>query len=248
MNATLQALLDDKGALLADGATGTNCFDMGLRAEDSPEFWNVEHPDRVARLHQEFVVAGTYILLTNTFGGNRYRLALHQAEERVAELNQAEAEIARAAAIAAMRPVLIAGSMGPTGEILAPLGTLQQADGEAAFFDQAVASTAGGVDLLWLERLSSREELQAGLVAAERVGLPAVCTVSFDTTGATTMGVSRSDFASFVPQIADNLVACGTNCGIGASEVVACIKHMKKPGCARDSRGESQLWHSALGA
>jgi methionine synthase / methylenetetrahydrofolate reductase(NADPH) len=171
MIATLRTLLDDKGALLADGATGTNYFDMGLRAGDSPEFWNIEHPERVARLHQEFVAAGADILLTNTFGGNRYRLALHQAEDRVAELNCAAAEIARAAATAAMRPVLVAGSMGPTGEIFAPLGTLGQADGEAAFYEQALALKAGGVDLLWLETLA-RASLAVAAVLRQRTSQP----------------------------------------------------------------------------
>ncbi|MEM7404486.1 MAG: betaine--homocysteine S-methyltransferase [Pseudomonadota bacterium] len=228
MQSRLHDLLAERGSLLADGATGTNYFSMGLNAGDAPEMWNVEHPERVARLHRQFVDAGADILLTNSFGGTRYRLQLHHAEGRVAELNEAAARIAKTEAARAGRPVLVAGSMGPTGEIFEPVGSLSPTDGEAAFREQAEALAAGGADVLWLETLSSREEVEAGLKAADGLGLPVVCTVSFDTNGATMMGVTPRSFAEFVPGTVPSLCACGTNCGVGAAEVVACISEMKK--------------------
>jgi 5-methyltetrahydrofolate--homocysteine methyltransferase len=107
---------------LADGATGTNLFHMGLTSGDAPELWNEEHPDRIKALYRQFVDAGADIILTNSFGGNRRRLALHNADARTHEINRRAAVLAREVADAAGRPVVVAGSVGPTGELFAPLG------------------------------------------------------------------------------------------------------------------------------
>jgi Methionine synthase I (cobalamin-dependent), methyltransferase domain len=114
--------LAQKPVLLADGATGTNLFEMGLMSGDPPEIWNIEHPDRIHALHQSFVDAGADIILTNSFGGNRRRLALHKLDGRVKELNAIAARNARLVADGAGRPVIVAGSVGPTGDLFAPLG------------------------------------------------------------------------------------------------------------------------------
>jgi methionine synthase I (cobalamin-dependent) len=219
-------LLAARPWLLADGATGSNLFDMGLVSGDAPELWNEEHPDRIAQLHRSFVEAGADIVLTNTFGGTRYRLKLHQAQDRVHELNVKAAKIARSVADAAGRPVAIAGSIGPTGEILMPVGTLSREDAEAAFAEQARALAEGGVDVLWIETMSSREEIEAAVAGASTVGLPIVVTVSFDTNGRTMMGLSAQDLAHIEKASPYKLAACGTNCGVGASEVVACIHNL----------------------
>ncbi len=116
----LTELLAEKGVLLADGATGTNLFAMGLEAGEAPEIWNEEHPERITKLHQDFVDAGADIILTNTFGGTQHRLKLHHAQDRVHELNKKAAEIARAVADKAGRKVIVGGSVGPTGELLGP--------------------------------------------------------------------------------------------------------------------------------
>ena len=135
---TLNELIAKRGVLLADGATGTNLFEMGLQTGDAPEPWNVEHVDRITRLHQGFVDAGSDIILTNSFGGNTFRLKLHGNEDRVVELNRAAAQVARSVADAADRDVLVAGSMGPTGELFAPMGALTMASATAAFTEQDV--------------------------------------------------------------------------------------------------------------
>ena len=132
-NNRFEQLLRDREWLLADGATGTNYFSMGLQSGDAPELWNVEHPDRVRLLHQQFIDAGADILLTNSFGGSSYRLKLHQAEHRVGELNAQAAAIARSCADASNRHIIVAGSMGPTGEILEPVGTLSVQAAKSAF-------------------------------------------------------------------------------------------------------------------
>ena len=219
-------LLATRPWLLADGATGSNLFDVGLMSGDAPELWNTEHPDRIAALHQSFVDAGADILLTNSFGGTVYRLKLHNAQGRMAELNTLAAQIARRVADASGRTVAVAGSMGPTGEIMEPIGPLTFDDAKAAFAEQALALKAGGADVLWIETMSSREEVEAAVAGAAVAELPIVCTLSFDTNGRTMMGISPSDFSAIEQSLTPRLAACGTNCGVGASEVVACIHNL----------------------
>ena len=219
-------LLATRPWLLADGATGSNLFDVGLMSGDAPELWNTEHPDRIAALHQSFVDAGADILLTNSFGGTVYRLKLHNAQSRMAELNTLAAQIARQVADASGRTIAVAGSMGPTGEIMEPIGPLTFDQAKAAFAEQALALKAGGADVLWIETMSSREEVEAAVAGAGLAGLPIVCTLSFDTNGRTMMGISPSDFSVIEKTLSPRLAACGTNCGVGASEVVACIHNL----------------------
>jgi methionine synthase I (cobalamin-dependent) len=216
-------LLESRAWLLADGATGTNYFQMGLTSGDAPELWNFDHVDRVRSLHRRFIDAGADIILTNSFGGNRYRLKLHDSQDRVREINMAAAANARAEADAAVRLVAVAGSMGPTGEIFEPVGTLSNADGVAAFAEQATALAEGGVDVLWIETMSSREELAAAVEGAKTAGLPIVTTMSFDTNGRTMMGITPAAFASLADTLAVKPAAIGANCGTGAAELVATI-------------------------
>lgn len=220
MTGRLEKLLAEKPVLVADGAMGTNLFAAGLMTGDSPELWNVEHPERVAEVHRGFVEAGADIILTNTFGGTRHRLKLHDAQGRVAELNQAGARIAREVADAAGRTVAVAGSMGPTGELMMPLGLLTPEDAVDAFAEQAAALKEGGADVLWIETMSAREELTAAAEAARKVGLPFVCTMTFDTNARTMMGVTPEEFARICAELGDGLVGFGANCGVGPAELL----------------------------
>ncbi|MEZ5863475.1 MAG: betaine--homocysteine S-methyltransferase [Geminicoccaceae bacterium] len=223
MSETLQALLAERSVLLADGGMGTGLFRRGLETGDSPELWNVDHPDRVTDVHREFVTAGSDLILTNSFGGNAFRLKLHAAEGRVRELNMAAARAARAAAAEAGRPVLVAGSIGPTGEILAPVGTLDPADAEAAFSAQAAALVEGGVDLLWVETMSSAEELTAAVRAAGAFGLPVCATMSFDTNGRTMMGLTPDAALALAHSLDPAPAGFGANCGIGPAQLLATL-------------------------
>ena len=216
--------LNSRPWLLADGATGTNYFQMGLVSGDAPEMWNFEHPERVRSLHKQFIEAGADIVLTNSFGGNRHRLKLHNAQDQVRELNMAAAKNARTEADAyKARHIFVAGSIGPTGEIFMPVGTFAYEDGVAAFEEQAKALKEGGVDVLWIETMSSEEELRAAVEGAAKVGLPIVTTMSFDTNGRTMMGITPSAFGALANDLAVKPVAIGANCGVGASELVATV-------------------------
>ena len=221
MTNLFEKMLEEKPVLLADGATGTTFFGMGLQSGDAPELWNVDFPERVAQHYQAFVDAGSDLILTNSFGGTRYRLMLHKAEDRVAELNIAAAQILRDVVAACDRDIIVAGSIGPTGEILAPLGDLQAEDAIAAFAEQALALEQGGADVIWIETMSSQEEVEYAVAGARQTSLPIVFTMSFDTNGRTMMGVGAADMMALHQRL--GVHACGTNCGIGASEVVAAI-------------------------
>lgn len=228
MTDILRNLLDTRPWLLADGATGTSLFDLGLQSGDAPELWNVDYPERVASHYRSFIDAGSDIVLTNSFGGTRYRLFLHQAQDRVHELNRRAARILRDVVDASDRTVVAAGSMGPTGEILQPVGNLSFDDAAAAFAEQARGLQEGGADVLWIETMSSREEVEAAVRGAAETGLPVVTCFSIDTNGRTMMGVSVRDIIAMQPVLDPRPVACGTNCGIGAAEVVTAILRMSE--------------------
>ena len=227
MTNLFEKLLREKHTLLADGATGTNLFAMGLQSGDAPELWNIDQPEKIAQHYRSFIDVGSDIILTNTFGGTLYRLKLHNAQDRVAELNIAAVEILKKQIEESGREVIIAGSIGPTGEILAPLGEMRPEEAVSAFTEQALALKQGGADILWIETMSSREEVELAVKGAAMAGLPLIFTMSFDTNGRTMMGVGASDVVALHRQIGSHVHACGANCGVGASEVVATILNMK---------------------
>jgi 5-methyltetrahydrofolate--homocysteine methyltransferase len=223
---SLAELLASRPVVLADGATGTNYFAMGLEPGAAPESWNDEHPDRVRALHERFVAAGADVVLTNTFGANRYRLALHGDAERAFELSQRAAQLAREVADRAERAVVVAGSVGPTGELFAPLGSLTEQDAVAAFREQLDGLAAGGADVAWIETMSAREELRAAARAAIDAGLPYTATCSFDTAGRTMMGLAPGELGAVFDGLAEPPVAIGANCGVGASDILVSLLEM----------------------
>ena len=219
-------ILEEKSHILADGATGTNLFAMGLETGDPPEPWNVDHKDRIRALHQGFVDAGSDLFLTNSFGGTSFRLKLHSLEKRVFELNKAAGLIAREVADQANRRVIVAGAMGPTGEMIEPHGLMTPKEAADAFKAQAEGLAEGGVDVLWLETMYAMEELEAAMEAVKDIGLPVCATMSFDTAGKTMMGITPSNLAKRSKDL--NLSGFGANCGIGAPDLLATINDISK--------------------
>ncbi|WP_415403040.1 betaine--homocysteine S-methyltransferase [Tateyamaria sp. SN3-11] len=216
-------LLAEKGTLLADGATGTNLFNMGLMSGDAPELWNEDEPQKITALYQGAVDAGSDVFLTNSFGANASRLKLHDAGHRAFELSKIAAELGRNVADKAGRTVIVAGSVGPTGEIMEPVGALTHADAVEMFHETAAGLKAGGADIGWLETISAPEEYTAAAEGFARAGLPWVGTMSFDTAGRTMMGVTSTDMAALVAGLPNPPLAFGANCGTGASDLLRTI-------------------------
>src|SRR5210317_1704720 len=189
MSNRLQTLLETRDWLMADGATGTTLFNMGLQSGDAPELWNENHPDRIAELYRGAVNAGSDIFLTNSFGGTRARLKLHDAQDRAFDLNRIAAEIGREVADASGREVVVAGTMGPTGEIMVPMGPLTHEAAVEMFHEQAEGLKAGGADVCWVETISAPEEYAAAAEACAMAGMDWCGTMSFDTAGRTMMGL-----------------------------------------------------------
>lgn len=223
---TWQALLDRGGVILADGAMGTMLFEVGLAFGDPPELWNVEHPERVRAVHRGYLDAGAAILLTNTFGGNRFRLAMHRLEARTAELNAAAVRAAREAMQAAGGEALLAGDIGPSGSILAPMGDLAFEEAVEGFAEQARALAEAGVDLFWIETMSDLEEVRAALQGVRQAApqAPVIITLTFDTRGHTMMGVSPEDAVRHLA--AWGADAIGGNYGNGPDELLPVIERM----------------------
>lgn len=233
MTNPLTELLATRDWLMADGATGTTLFNMGLSSGDAPELWNEDHPDRIAELYKGAVDAGADIFLTNSFGGTRSRLKLHNAQDRTYQLNKRAAEIGRAVADAAGRKVIVAGSMGPTGEIMAPMGTLTHAAAVEMFHEQAEGLRDGGADVLWVETISAPEEYAAAAEGCARAGMDWCGTMSFDTAGRTMMGLTSAGMAELVEKLPHRPLAFGANCGVGASDLLRTILGFRAVGTER---------------
>ena len=216
-------LLALKGTLLADGATGTNLFNMGLMSGEPPEFWNTEQPKNITALYKGAVDAGSDLFLTNSFGANASRLKLHDAAKRAHELSRVAAELAREVADTAGRPVIVAGSVGPTGEIMEPVGALSHALAVEMFHETADGLKAGGADIGWLETISAPEEYAAAAEGFALAGLDWVGTMSFDTAGRTMMGLTSAGMVDMVDALDNAPLAFGANCGTGASDLLRTV-------------------------
>ncbi len=223
---TIQQLLDRGGYIITDGAMGTVLFASGLEHGDPPELWNIDYPDRVAAVHQEYIQAGAQVLLTNTFGGNRYRLSLHKAQDQVRGANLAAAAILRKVAEDSKKEIIVAGDIGPSGEVLAPYGELSFQDAKDGFAEQAAALIAGDIDLIWIETMSDLEEVRAAVEGTREISqeIPIVTTMTFDTHGRTMMGVTPEQ--AFETLSSFNVVALGGNCGNGPEEIIEVITKM----------------------
>lgn len=226
--ASWQDLVGSGGPVVADGAMGTMLMANGLEFGDPPELWNLEHPEIIRRVQRGYLAAGAQVLLTNTFGGNRLRLELHGRADRVDQLNRTAAVLARVEASAADHPAIVAGDLGPTGQIMETIGgTLTPEIAREVFAEQARALAAGGADVMWVETMSDVSEAVAAIRGARDAApdLPVIATMSFDTRGHTMMGVSPEQAAAALLEA--GAVAVGGNCGNGPEELIPVIERMR---------------------
>lgn len=203
---------------VGDGAMGTALQGAGLDDGGAPELWNVEHADVIERILGEYADAGAQLLTTNTFGGSRPRLQMHGLEDRVLELNRAAAQLARKVADG-RENVFVMGDIGPSGELLEPMGILTPEDAQELFAEQITGLVEGGVDAILIETMSDLAEVKAAVAAAKQVApdLPVFATLSFDTNLHTMMGVSPAQAVVELTEMGADMV--GANCGRGFEEM-----------------------------
>ena len=219
----LLARLRSGEVLLADGAVGTLLQSMGLPTGTAPEVWVLKEPEKIRALHRSYIKAGSNLILTCSFGGTRFRLSSHGLGDRVVEINRRAAELAREVA---GEYVWVAGDMGPTGQLLEPLGKLTPDEVADAFADQAAGLAQGGADILLIETMSDLGEAQAAIEGARRAtDLPIVCTFSFDSHGRTMMGLKPE---TVVQKIGPLVEVLGTNCGKDPAEFVDIVDAMRR--------------------
>ena len=225
---TWNELLASADPIVADGAMGSVLMANGLEFGDPPELWNLEHPEIIRRVQRGYAEAGAQVLLTNTFGGNRLRLELHGREDRVDQLNRTAAVLARVEADAADHPVLVAGDIGPSGQIMTAIGgTLTPEIARDVFAEQARGLAAAGVDVMWVETMSDVSEAVGAVQGAKDAApdVPVIATMSFDTRGHTMMGVTPERAAEALLQAGASAV--GGNCGNGPEELIPVIERMR---------------------
>ena len=210
--------LQSGGHILGDGAMGTMLQDAGLTDGGAPELWNVEHPDRIEAILEAYAAAGSNLITTCTFGGTRPRLEMHDLGDRVFELNKAGAEVART--VVDRHPgSYVLGDVGPSGELMEPMGTLTPEDAQELFAEQIRGLVAGGADAILIETMSDLGEVEAAVRAAqaEAPGLPILATMSFDTNLHTMMGVKPGQAVTAIAAMGVPII--GANCGRGVDEM-----------------------------
>lgn len=225
MSAIYEAL--EKATLVSDGAMGTMLQDRGLTDGGAPELWNVEKPDHIESVLEGYAAAGARFITTNTFGGTHGRLAMHGLEDRLFELNQAGAQIARR--VADRHPgCFVMGDIGPSGDLMEPMGTMTLESGQALFAEQIRALVAGGVDAILIETMSDLGEVEAAVNAAKEVapGMPIITTMSFDTNLRTMMGVKPGMAVTHIAGLGVRII--GANCGRGTDEMLVLAEEMVK--------------------
>ncbi len=223
-------LLSSNTTLLADGAMGTVLHARGVGFNQCFDELNLTHPALVADIHREYIEAGAQMVLTNTFGSNRFKLEKHGLEEQVAEINRAGVELARRVVAASFKDVLIAGDIGPLGVRIAPFGRVQLDDARAAFSEQIEALSAAGVDLLVIETVSDLYEIREAVRAAREVAarhgktLPVVASVTFTRDDRTVLGDNPAKVSSTLQAAGVDVI--GVNCSGGPSQLLRILKQM----------------------
>lgn len=203
-----------------DGAMGTMLHQAGLEPGQCPELWNIDQPESVIAIHRQYVEAGATIIETNTFGANRIKLAHYGLENRTADLNAAGVTAARKAAGNHAR---VAGSVGPTGRFIAPLGELTFDTAYDVFYEQIHALDQAGVDYILIETIIDIQEMRAALLAAKAAtSKPIICQLSFDADGRTVTGTDPRTAAITLEAMGASII--GANCSLGPAQLLPVVE------------------------
>jgi len=213
--------------LLADGAMGTQLIKQGLESGACPESYNLSHPDLICAIHEAYYQAGSDMVETNTFGGTQARLAQHGFGDQVELFNRSAAELARSVC---PKGKYVAGSIGPTGEMLQPIGDFSIETAYDYFKVQALALAEGGVDVIFVETMMAVEEAEIAVKAVkENTGLPVSASMTFSRTATgifTSFGVDIQTMSMRLENAGADII--GMNCGEGVQIVVDVIDELKK--------------------
>lgn len=220
-------LLESGKTLIGDGAMGTLLQEKGLTDGGAPELWNVEKPEIIEEIFEQYAKAGANFLTTNTFGGSKPRLEMHGLADRLEELNKAASEIAKKVATN-YSDVFVMGDVGPSGELMEPMGTLTTESAKEIFSEQIKALLAGGADGILIETMSDLSEVQAAVSAVQEINpeLPIIVMLSFDTNLRTMMGVKPAQAVSEISKMGVKII--GANCGRGTDEISVIAKEMSE--------------------
>jgi len=220
-------LIESGKNLIGDGAMGTLLQEKGLTDGGAPELWNVEKPEVIEEIFEQYAQAGANFLTTNTFGGSKPRLQMHGLEDRLIELNKAASEIAKKVA-KKYTDVFVMGDVGPSGELMEPMGTLTVDGAKEIFSEQIKALLAGGADGIVIETMSDLSEVQAAVSAAKEIDseIPIIVMLSFDTNLRTMMGVKPAQAISEISKMGVKII--GANCGRGTDEISIIAKEMSE--------------------
>jgi homocysteine S-methyltransferase len=212
--------------LLADGAMGTVLHTRGVGFDQSFDELNLTSPALVAEVHRAYIEAGSDIIYSNTFGANRYKLAEHGLEDKVAAINKAGVELAKRVVAASYKDVLVAGDVGPLGVRLAPYGRVQIEQARAVFIEQIDALCAAGVDLLVIETFGDLFEIREAVAAARRFcDLPIVASATFTRDDRTVLGDTPAKVAQALQNAGADII--GANCSGGPAQLFRIISQMK---------------------
>ncbi|HOV48020.1 MAG TPA: homocysteine S-methyltransferase family protein, partial [Anaerolineae bacterium] len=228
--------------MLRDGAMGTLLHSRGVSFDSCFDALNLSEPALVGDIHRAYIEAGAQLLQTNTFGANRYKLAAHGLEDRVAEINRAGVDLARRVIYASFKDILIAGDVGPLGVRLAPFGRVQPEEARAAFVEQIAALAGAGVDVISLETFTDLYEIREAIAAARQVcELPVIASMTFTRDDRTLLGDGPEKVAQRLVEMGADVI--GVNCSGGPAQIQRILQRMKlaAPG-ARLAAGPNAGW------
>jgi methionine synthase I (cobalamin-dependent)/5,10-methylenetetrahydrofolate reductase len=222
-----QRWLEREIPILADGAMGTVLHTKGVSLDTCFDEYNLIQPALIAEIHREYIDAGAELIETNTFGANRFKLAAHGLEDRVAEINAAAVHLARRVIDASFKEVLLAGSVGPLGVHIAPFGRVKPEQAYQAFHEQIEALVEAGVDVILIETQNDLAEVHQAIRAAKDVGgLPVIASVTYTRDDSTLLGDNPTHVARRVADYGADVI--GANCSSGPAQLLRILRQMRR--------------------